>query len=91
MHAIYIINHIFQLGSLLSIYGCHQYLNKVGGDRVDHSRLDTEHGIYAAPISERSEIMHQTIKNSMFHEEQNVRKIAGLGGYAFQIIYQVII
>ena len=62
----------------------------MGGDRVDRSRLDAEHGIYAAPISERSEIVRQTIKNSMFHGEQNAQKIAGLGGYALQIIYQVL-
>lgn len=79
----------FGLGSLLSIYGCQQYINKVGGDRFDRSRLDAEHGVYADPISERSENVREAIKNSMFDEEQSVRKIAGFWGYAFQIVYQI--
>lgn len=85
------INPIFQLGSLVSIYGCRQYLNEVGDDPSHHTRLDEEHGTYTAPISERSEIACQTIKNSAIQEERNARKIAGYCGYAFQIIYQVMV
>ncbi|XP_020259749.1 uncharacterized protein LOC109836301 isoform X3 [Asparagus officinalis] len=78
----------FGLGSLLSAYGCHQYLKKMGGDMMNGSSLDAERGVYAAHISERSETVHRTIKNSVFNEEHNVRKVAGIWGYVFQIIYQ---
>lgn len=84
-------NHIFQLGSLLSIYGCHRYLSNEGGDRIGQARLDSEQGIYAAPISERNENARQTIKNYVFQDQQSSRKPAGFWGHVFQIIYQVFI
>lgn len=78
----------FALGSLLSMYGCQQYVTKTRGNRADRLRMDAEHNLYADPITERCENARHTIKNSMFDEEHNVRKIAGFWGYAFQIIYQ---
>ncbi|MCV5003851.1 hypothetical protein OFM39_29800, partial [Escherichia coli] len=39
---------ILQLGSLLSIYGCRKYQNRVGRETV--TRLDAERGTYVAPI-----------------------------------------
>ncbi|XP_072961419.1 uncharacterized protein [Typha angustifolia] len=76
----------FGLGSLLSIYGCHQYLNKVGGDRVEFVRSDTEHGGYLAPTTEANANVHPS-KSSGSCENDN-RETAGFWGYLFQIIFQ---
>lgn len=74
----------FGLGSLMSIYGCRRYQNKVGGG----TRLDAERGTYVAPINEENANAHGTNKNSCFQQEHTIREIAGIWGYAFQIIYQ---
>nr|XP_029124385.1 uncharacterized protein LOC105058816 [Elaeis guineensis] len=78
----------FGLGSLLSVYGCHQYLNKVGADKPDPERPDAERGTFMAPTIEENPNMHGAVKISGFHEEDNTREIAGFWGYVFQIIYQ---
>ncbi|KAH7682880.1 hypothetical protein IHE45_05G148200 [Dioscorea alata] len=76
----------FGLGSLLSIYGIHQYHNKVGGDKVDHERVDEERGTYVAPTNEDNE--QCMTKIFPIPREDNAREVAGFWGYAFQIIYQ---
>lgn len=78
----------FGLGSLLSVYGCHQYLNKVGADKLDLERPDAERGTYMAPTIEENSNVHGAVKISGFHEEDNTQEIAGFWGYVFQIIYQ---
>lgn len=72
-----------QLGSLLSIYGCYQYHNKVGGDNTEDEMLDPESsgdGKQMQPVGGGA---------SQDHHHQPDRKIAGFWGYVFQIIFQV--
>ncbi|XP_058091846.1 uncharacterized protein LOC131237848 [Magnolia sinica] len=78
----------FGLGSLLSLYGCYQFLNKVGGDMVEQLRLDEERGTYVAPIHEGNANVFRPAKSPSHHEERYVCKISGIWGYVFQIIYQ---
>lgn len=82
-------NSNLQLGSLLSIYGCYGILHS-GCDKVNHIMSDAERGTYVAPTLEENVYLEGTTKNSVTQEEHYVRRIAGLWGYAFQIIYQVI-
>ncbi|KAJ0962499.1 hypothetical protein J5N97_027621 [Dioscorea zingiberensis] len=80
----------FGLGSLLSVYGCYQYVNKVDGVKVDHTRSNNEQGVYIAPTDEENMNAHPMKKSSVFLEEHSDREIAGFWGYLFQIIYQMI-
>ncbi|XP_072998490.1 uncharacterized protein [Typha latifolia] len=77
----------FGLGSLLSIYGCHQYLSKPCGNKVDLIRSDTERSTYMAPRIDGSANV-PTVQNIGFHDVHGAREIAGFWGYMFQIIYQ---
>nr|CAD1838359.1 unnamed protein product [Ananas comosus var. bracteatus] len=74
----------FGLGSLLSIYGCHQYLN----NKVDIVRPDIEQGTYEAPRSSEENANPHAVKESTSHEGHFARQTAGFWGYVFQIIYQ---
>ncbi|XXG65643.1 hypothetical protein AAC387_Pa05g3289 [Persea americana] len=76
----------FGLGCLLSIYGCHQFLSS-NGDKVI-ATLNSERGTYVAPTLEENASPHRRVKSSVQREEHYVRQIAGIWGYAFQIIYQ---
>ncbi|CAK9164281.1 unnamed protein product [Ilex paraguariensis] len=77
------------LGSLLSMYGCYQYHNKVGGARIDHEEFDAEQGTSGAPRDAENSNMSNVVKSLGPNEERPVRQIAGFWGYAFQIIFQV--
>ncbi|CAK9164280.1 unnamed protein product [Ilex paraguariensis] len=79
----------FGLGSLLSMYGCYQYHNKVGGARIDHEEFDAEQGTSGAPRDAENSNMSNVVKSLGPNEERPVRQIAGFWGYAFQIIFQV--
>ncbi|XP_058088147.1 uncharacterized protein LOC131235060 isoform X2 [Magnolia sinica] len=81
----------FGLGTSLSIYGCYQYLNKVAGDGVEHMRPDAERGMYVGPAHGVDANRHRMMKNSATREEHCICQIAGIWGYAFQIIYQLLI
>lgn len=73
-----------QLGSVLSIYGCYQYVCNTGGDRYDPVRSGADHGTYMiAPTAETA--YDPAIKIS----HDNGRETAGLWGYMFQIMFQV--
>jgi hypothetical protein len=77
-----------QLGSLLSIYGCYQYVYNTGGDRYDLVRSGADHGTYMiAPTAESA--YDPTIKISHDTKTNNGREIAGVWGYMFQIMFQV--
>lgn len=79
-----------QLGSLLSMYGCYQYHKKAGGDKVD-IELDTEQGTCGATPHGENSKMSVPSKTSGPHEQHDhLRKPAGIWGYVFQIIFQVI-
>ncbi|KAK1280020.1 hypothetical protein QJS04_geneDACA002799 [Acorus gramineus] len=78
----------FGLGSCLSIYGCHQLLDKSGGCMVDHMRVDSEQGTYVAPSADGNVNSVRTNLNPDFQEERYVRRIAGFWSYVFQVIYQ---
>lgn len=67
-----------QLGSLLSIYGCYQYHNKVGGDNTEDD-----------PESSGDGKQMQAIGGGGASQDHHDRKIAGFWGYVFQIIFQV--
>ncbi|KAK9066472.1 hypothetical protein SSX86_013794 [Deinandra increscens subsp. villosa] len=69
----------FGIGSLLSIYGCYQYHNKVGGDSSD--KLDEEQ----AQISN----LPNTTKYMGHKDHNHPRKVAGFWGYIFQIMFQM--
>ncbi|KAH7658916.1 MFS general substrate transporter domain-containing protein [Dioscorea alata] len=78
----------FGLGSLLSVYGCYQYVNKVGGAKVNHTRLDHEQGECIAHTDVGNSNARSMKKCSVSQEEHSDREIAGFWGYLFQIIYQ---
>lgn len=69
----------FGIGSLLSIYGCYQYHNKVGGDRSEE--LDEEQ----AAITN----LPNAVKSIGRKDQNHPRQVAGFWGYAFQIIFQM--
>ncbi|XP_059656147.1 uncharacterized protein LOC132303086 isoform X2 [Cornus florida] len=79
----------FGLGSSLSIYGCCQSCNEVGGDRVDRVGLDAERGNYVAPTFEENENMPTMSRSLNTHEEPHIHKPASIWGYAFQITFQI--
>jgi len=75
----------FGLGSLLSIYGCYQYVYSTGGDTYDLVRSGADHGTYmTAPTAESA--YDPTIKISYYTKANNGR--AGFWGYMFQILFQ---
>ncbi|KAL6187593.1 hypothetical protein ACLB2K_038991 [Fragaria x ananassa] len=77
----------FGLGSLLSIYGCYRYQNRVGEDAADHVR-DEEQGNYVAPtLGENADTSNMS--KSFTGEEFPSRKAAGVYVYIFQVIYQM--
>ncbi|XP_024970977.1 uncharacterized protein LOC112509973 isoform X1 [Cynara cardunculus var. scolymus] len=69
----------FGIGSLLSIYGCYQYHNKVGGDRSEE--FDEEQAAIAN--------LPNAAKSIGRKDQNHPRQVAGLWGYAFQIIFQM--
>ncbi|XP_071731687.1 uncharacterized protein [Rutidosis leptorrhynchoides] len=69
----------FGIGSLLSIYGCKQYHNKVGGDRSEE--FDEE----LADISNVPNGAKIAGQNNQIY----ARKVAGFWGYVFQILFQM--
>ncbi|CAL5441092.1 unnamed protein product [Camellia sinensis] len=69
----------FGLGSLLSMYGCYQYHNKVGGDRTED--FDVEQGTNSNESNGE--------KHSESNQEHRVRQTAGFWGYIFQIVFQM--
>nr|KAJ0212236.1 hypothetical protein LSAT_V11C400187410 [Lactuca sativa] len=72
----------FGIGSMLSIYGCYQYHNKVGGDRSEE--LDEEQAV-------RDEITNlpQSRKIIGAKNRRQPRQVAGFWGYTFQIMFQM--
>ncbi|XP_026405022.1 uncharacterized protein LOC113300075 isoform X2 [Papaver somniferum] len=76
----------FGLGSVLSVNGCYEYRNRVGGDHVE---LDAERGNYVAPRHAENVSGSNTMKSSVLHEHHSDRKPAGILVYAFQIIFQM--
>ncbi|XP_042500588.1 uncharacterized protein LOC122078601 isoform X2 [Macadamia integrifolia] len=79
----------FGLGSLLSIYGCFQYRNRVGGDDTHHVGLDTEGGTYVAPSRGENANMCNKIKSSGPQQGSHMRQTAGICAYVFQVIFQI--
>ncbi|KAK8960244.1 hypothetical protein KSP40_PGU019213 [Platanthera guangdongensis] len=77
----------FGLGSLLSIYGCHQYA-EVTDDKIDYLVLDAESRPYVTPKDCESANGSPIAKNPGSNEYLNIQKITRLGGHLFQIIYQ---
>ncbi|KAL7167364.1 hypothetical protein ACSBR2_037930 [Camellia fascicularis] len=71
----------FGLGSLLSMYGCHQYHNKVGGDRTED--FDVEQGTNSNESNGE--------KHLESNQKHRVRQTARFWGYIFQIVFQLII
>nr|WCD39202.1 putative UDP protein [Annona squamosa] len=81
----------FGIGIILSIYGCYQFLNKVVGHGDEDIRPDGELGMHAGPANGRDANRSYEMKNSAPSEEQSTWQSAGIWGYAFQIIYQLLI
>ncbi|XP_043707786.1 uncharacterized protein LOC122657087 isoform X1 [Telopea speciosissima] len=79
----------FGLGSLLSIYGCFQYRNRVGGDNAYHAGLDAEGGTYVAPTHGENVNTSSIRKSSGPQEGHHIRQTAGIWCYFFQIIFQI--
>lgn len=71
----------FGLGSVLSMYGCYEYHNKIIGDKVDNKQIDSERGDYLASNAAKSTLST--------HQLDRARPIAGFWGYLLQIIYQM--
>ncbi|KAE8023489.1 hypothetical protein FH972_009178 [Carpinus fangiana] len=80
----------FGLGASFSIYGCFKH-HKVDGNAADHASLDTEQGTYIAPTLGENTDMSNLYKSSDTHEEPHACHSAGVWGYIFQIIFQLII
>ncbi|KAF3337525.1 hypothetical protein FCM35_KLT18112 [Carex littledalei] len=80
----------FGLGSLLSIYGCHQYMSKERGDHADLLRSGLERGMYMPSIGRNSNQNSNSHINKIVNSPgvSEEREIAGFWGYLFQIIYQ---
>ncbi|KAI7758436.1 hypothetical protein M8C21_001274 [Ambrosia artemisiifolia] len=70
----------FGIGSLLSMYGCYQYHNKVGGDRSEG--FDEEQ----AEITN----MPNSAKFAGPNDHIHPRQVAGILGYVFQIMFQTL-
>lgn len=71
------------------MYGCYQYHNRIGGDRVGNVALDAEQGTNVTPTHAENTNMSNIVKCLGSLEEDHVRQTAGIWGYAFQIIFQV--
>lgn len=77
----------FQLGTCFSIYGCLLKQNEFRGRTVNGASLDAV-STFMVPTLDGVLDIPELTKNP--HQEFHVRKIAGVWGYIFQIIYQVI-
>ncbi|KAF9626678.1 hypothetical protein IFM89_038773 [Coptis chinensis] len=76
----------FGLGSLLSVYGCYKYRNKVSGARMGS---DAEQGMYVSPTHDENTNACNSEKNSVPQDQDPVRQTAGTWGYIFQVIFQM--
>ncbi|KAL2935961.1 hypothetical protein RDABS01_019079 [Bienertia sinuspersici] len=78
----------FGLGSLLSMYGCYDYHQKVSGDRVHSEGIDAERGAYLTSVNVGTS---NAIKSSFSTQQvlDHPRAIAGFWGYVFQVIFQM--
>ncbi|KAH0687020.1 hypothetical protein KY284_017573 [Solanum tuberosum] len=74
----------FGLGSVLSMYGCYQYHNKVGNERQD-----IEYSSRRLSMNVESSTSSNAAKQVMENAEQSSRQIADFWGYVFQIIFQM--
>ncbi|KAF7136633.1 hypothetical protein RHSIM_Rhsim08G0173700 [Rhododendron simsii] len=74
----------FGLGSLLSMYGCFQNHNKVGGEETYKETFDAEQGTYV-----KNPNASKGGKHSRSDQPLQVRQTAGLWGYIFQIVFQM--
>ncbi|XP_055828851.1 uncharacterized protein LOC129896892 isoform X1 [Solanum dulcamara] len=79
----------FGLGSVLSMYGCYQYHNKVGGDGIGNERADAEYGSRRLTVNIESNSSTNAAKQVGENAEQSSRQIADFWGYVFQIIFQM--
>ncbi|XP_071712462.1 uncharacterized protein [Rutidosis leptorrhynchoides] len=69
----------FGIGSLLSIYGCNQNQNKVGGDQSDE---------FDAELADISNYPNGA-KFEFHNNQRHPRQVAGFWGYIFQIMFQM--
>ncbi|KAK9113710.1 hypothetical protein Syun_020507 [Stephania yunnanensis] len=76
----------FGLGSLLSIHGCYQYFNGIGGD---HFTSDSDHGTYMALPYQENPDFSATPKIRGCSKQFQVRQAAGKWSYFFQILFQI--
>lgn len=76
----------FGLGSLISMYGCHKYHNKVGGYGMGNLEGDAEQGTQRASVPAENT---NSAKNFGPNELGHDRQIAGFWGYVFQVIFQM--
>ncbi|CAI9107790.1 OLC1v1007240C1 [Oldenlandia corymbosa var. corymbosa] len=74
----------FGLGSLLSIYGCYQYHNRVVNMNEDDGP-DMEPGVHG-----ENSRMSNYVK-SFGSNEQHDKQLAGFWSYAFQVMFQLIV
>ncbi|XP_031120071.1 uncharacterized protein LOC116023226 [Ipomoea triloba] len=77
----------FGLGSLLSMYGCYQYHNRISSE-THNERFDAEYGSGRPSIYAQHSSTSNAIKYSTAPQEPN-RKVADFWGYVFQIIFQM--
>ncbi|KAJ6799301.1 uncharacterized protein M6B38_207385 [Iris pallida] len=84
----------FALGSLLSSYGCLQYLGMMGGQRDTRIRSDTECGTYASPTNANESNVAPTngnadengrTKNSDSHEEDIIREVSAVSREEYNV------
>ncbi|KAA8514863.1 hypothetical protein F0562_018042 [Nyssa sinensis] len=73
------------LGSLLSMYGCYQYHNKVGRTGIDNEAFDTEQDPYVAPTNAENSNASKCLGTN---KETHVPQTECFWGYVFHIIFQ---
>ncbi|KGN62302.1 uncharacterized protein LOC101209375 isoform X2 [Cucumis sativus] len=79
----------FGLATSFSIYGCCRKRDD-NGSSTEHTSLDAERGTYVPPtLGVNSLDVDNSAKSLSSREGFHTRKAAGVGGYAFQIIFQV--
>ncbi|KAK4779213.1 hypothetical protein SAY86_006741 [Trapa natans] len=74
----------FGLGSLVSMYGCHEYQCRLPGDKMDTMEIDLEQGSHSA--------YELASGSNTFNKEptsQEGSEMADTWGYMFQIIFQM--
>lgn len=79
-----LVTFYFGLGSMMSVFGCQQYLNEA----IRDARFGAGNNRDMAPNYGKNANERGTTQNYNLNQEHTSRELAGIWGYVFQIIYQ---